>query len=387
MKSIFHTLLITYIFFSNSACAMELDTLNIKADEENQIQITQLPPKEIIVHIIGYCRPKEKNALMKVCKDFNTWLQDRILIIQANPSTVSFDDKIKGMFCDSKNLLIWTKSLQPSDINRKNILGMTPFHVASNNEAATQWLIQNGANKNEIEPSISPLHEAVYKGDIESVRVLLKRFNLNLNLANEITPLYIAVNEDYTDIVQLLLTADADANRKNGYRETPLHRAVFKGNTDIVRLLLGVNGINLNQVDIFGYTPLIIAVRKSCTDIIQLLINAKANVNQTDNYGWTPLIEASLHGNTDIIQLLLQSGADVNQADNNGCSPLIIASSHGRTEAVLLLLQSSANVNQSITVDDCYFKKGDTALQIAQEFGRTQIVDLIEEHMRHAKKV
>jgi ankyrin repeat protein len=378
MKNIVYTLLIiTGLFFSGSGYAMKHTVLSTNTNTENQIHTIQLLPKEISVHIIGYCQPTQKNTLMKVCKDFYAWLQDRILIVQANPSTVSFYDKIKGMFCDSRNLLIWTQSLNPYDIkiNRKNILGMTPFHVASNDDAAMRWLTENGKNQNELKPEIFPLHEAVYKGDTESVQALLTTvlgIDPNLALANKATPLIIAANGGYTDIVLLLINAGADVNKANHIGYAPLYVASSSGHTKVVQLLLGVNGIDVKQENNWGLTPLRVASSSGHTEVVQLLLQAGADVNQASKDGRTPLLAASANNHAKVVQLLLTADKiKINQADKDGDTPLCDASCNGHNEIVQLLLAADGiDVNQ-VNNDKC------TPLYFASKYDHIKVVQLL----------
>ena len=52
------------------------------------------------------------------------------------------------------------------------------------------------------------------------------------------TPLHWAVNEGHIDVVEFLLTSNADVNAKNALGATPLHLAAFKGNKGLARLLM-----------------------------------------------------------------------------------------------------------------------------------------------------
>jgi len=498
MKNILHTsLIITGIFFSSAIGAMEPDALNIKADEENQIQIIQLLPKEIIVHIIGYCKPKAKNALMKVCKVFHTWLQDRILIVQANPSTVSMMDKIEALveYARDGNVKMTEFLLKNGvEANSQNLLGIMPLHNA--HDDVKQLLIKHGAKATILKPHIPTLHEAVYNNDKETVKRLVElKVNPNDCLTNGAIPLCLASFKGYTEIVKLLLNADNIEVNETDYinKWTPLMAATFNDQIDIVKLLLEVDGIEVNKGTRNGFTPLYAASCKGHIELVKLLLKVDViDVNKADNYGWTPLMTAtfndqiniiklllevddievnkaiydnritplyyaSSNSNTEIVKLLLNAGANVNQASDEGVTSLCIASDQGHTEVVKLLLKANnikvnkannnnatpllaaafkgyvdivqslinaqadvnladtygwtplcaasyngnstimsllldngANIHDALTADspiDPMIKKGDTVLQIAQKKGHTDIVALIEEHMRHEKKV
>ena len=366
-KNIINTLLIiTCVFFSCSMHSMELDTFNTNTNTENKIQ--KIPwllhlPKEIVIHIAGYCQQREKAQLMEVSQSFYAGLQDKESVLLANPATVTLSLKIKKVFeyarsGDAKKLSIWLSFLKAKEVNQANTDRWTPLYIASR------------------------------YGHTEVVRLLLTKDGIKVNKADDIrqTPLYMASEHGHTDIVRLLIDSSALVNQANMATDTPLHTAVRFGCTDIVRLLIGYSA-DVNKADAFGHTPLITASRNGKTEIIQLLINAHADVDKTTNGKQTPLLFASSNGCVDIVRLLLKTDADVNKADRDGVTALHSASREGNTEIVQLLLQSGANVNQSITGGDRYFKKGDTALQVAQQNGHTQIVALIEEYLRRKEKL
>lgn len=91
MQKTFYTLFfVTFIWLNSALYGMESPT------QINQLQLTQMLPEELVAQIAGYCRPYEKNIVMKLCKNFYIYLRNRELIVQANPATVSLFDKEKA---------------------------------------------------------------------------------------------------------------------------------------------------------------------------------------------------------------------------------------------------------------------------------------------------
>ena len=311
-----------------------------------------LPP-EIIARIAGFCWSKEKNLLMRLCKDFCVCLKDRQLILRANLRTVGFTDKVEALIEYAREGdLNMTKFLLKNGVkaNCYNILGIKPFHDAHND--VMPLLIEYGANENEPKPELYPLHEAAYKGDKEMVEMLLAlKADPNRALAIGATPLIIASQKGRTEIVKILLTADGIEVNKALHDITPLYIASQKGYTKIVKLLLKVAGIEVNKAF----------------------------------YDITPLYIASQNGHTEIVKLLLKvAGIEVNKAGRNGWRPLSIASYYGNTEIVKLLLDHKANIHAVVTVDSpkALIKAGDTALDIARKKGHVHVVELLEAKLR-----
>ncbi len=95
----------------------------------------------------------------------------------------------------------------------------------------------------------------------------------------------------------------ADVNIKNGDGKTPLHIAVEKNYEDIVRLLLQKNA-DLNTKDNNGNTPLHIAVKNGNYFVVKELLRAGADKNIKNNEGKTALDIAKELGDDEIIDLL-----------------------------------------------------------------------------------
>ena len=106
------------------------------------------------------------------------------------------------------------------------------------------------------ESGLTPLYRAVKRGDIETVTILADICPEYLNTESESvisisgfrlrdrlgTPLMLAVKEQSTEIVRILVNAGADPNksaRSSGL--SPLDIAIEKGYTEIVRILTGTS--------------------------------------------------------------------------------------------------------------------------------------------------
>jgi len=114
--------------------------------------------------------------------------------------------------------------------------------------------------------------------------------NPNIQDVDGSTPLHVATQYGYPDVVELLLEYGADPNARIKYGDTPLHYAVKEislGNFDVVRLLL----------------------------------EHGADLNARDDRGWTPLHEAAFHCNYGAAGILIDHGADPTIKDNEGRTP------------------------------------------------------------------
>ena len=151
------------------------------------------------------------------------------------------------------------------------------------------------------------IHEAVKRGDLAKVQVLLKE-NPALAVSEDETgwtPLHLAAQKGFNDIAALLLANHAEPNAKSKRGDTPLHWAAGNGHKETVALLLA-NHADVNAQDNGGWTPLHMAARSGSKEVVQLLLAHKAKVDLKDQDGLTPLKRALLQGQQGMVKLLRQ---------------------------------------------------------------------------------
>ena len=156
----------------------------------------------------------------------------------------------------------------------------------------------------------------IFVPDLETVRAIVEHAGSEqLQEPWGSLALYLAVNREDPDIVELLLNHGAYPNGKVDEGDTPLHSAI----------------------PVNSYRP-------PDTGVIQLLLEKGADVNAKNDSGNTPLHKAMELPYLDIVQLLLEWGADASALDDDGNTPLHKAVRHGREDATRQL--------------SCYWGKG-----------------------------
>ncbi len=214
-----------------------------------------------------------------------------------------------------------------------------------------------------------------WNGNHDGVADLLIWRGADVNIPDEAgqTPLFHAVRENITWIVQLLLDKGADVNvtdkaGRNALRGN-LQDQSSKAHLDIVSLLqqhgakpdngsalfeaVGRNdaarvtallqadpGIVNARNDSMG-TPLDEAVQNHNAKLAALLIAHGADVNARMDLGYTPLHSAAA---VDMAALLLQNKANLEATNDAGATPLHWAVRSGRADLVAFLLNQGANV-------------------------------------------
>jgi ankyrin repeat protein len=211
----------------------------------------------------------------------------------------------------------------------------------------------------------TPLHEAVYAGDAQRVRELLKA-GADARAANLFgaTPMQLAAARGDAAILHLLLDAGVDADSPNAEGQTALMAVARTGNLEAARLLLK-HGANLHARESWGgQTALMWAAAQSQPAMVRLLLKAGAKVDERstvrdwqrrvtaegrpkDMYrgGLTPLLFAAREGCIDCMKELLAKGADINLPDPDGATALVVALLNRNWDAARFLIEAGADVN------------------------------------------
>lgn len=222
----------------------------------------------------------------------------------------------------------------------------------------------------------TPLHCAVVSVHPKRKQIVetLIRKGASLNKKNKdfLTPLHMAADRSYFEIIDLLLKNGADVNALDGLGQTALHRCARDDNDQTCRLLLGSYNIDPTIISLQGYTAAqlasesVLKILKNPPDTVdlevQLLEASKTgdldtvqrivlsnphtvNCRDLDGRHSTPLHFASGYNRIAIVEFLLENGAEVHASDKGGLVPLHNACSYGHYEVTELLIKHGADVN------------------------------------------
>ena len=271
--------------------------------------------------------------------------------------------------------------------------GILHMAVLSDSEATVRLLLQGGANVNEPTKSeengdITPLYLAVDNNKFKISKTLLEMgAEPNFMLKDGFIVLHTAAELGYTDIVELLIKHKSDTDKEATFGElsrvTPLHLAVMNQHIDIVKLLAKA-GSNLNASKTYcgkgGFTPLYIAIKNNSLEMVKVLLECKCDVNAYRDDGWTALHAAAEQGYTDIVNELIAAGVNVSVTasfdENERVVPLHQAAQEGHADIVRLLVKAGASVNAGkLWRND----SGVTSLHLAAEAGHVETTRVLLE--------
>ena len=160
----------------------------------------------------------------------------------------------------------------------------------------------------------------------------------------------VAVSNNHTEIVQLLLDAGVDRFIQNNLNFTALIEAVSEeGGLETAAILIDAGvAVNAQGVEGNGDTALIRAVKGKNLDAVRMLLDANADPNLQNRKGNTALIVAADQFDAptvELVGLLLDAGADPNLQNEEGTTALMRAAHHGYIDVVRMLLDAGANPN------------------------------------------
>ncbi|XP_046398840.1 uncharacterized protein LOC124165454 isoform X2 [Ischnura elegans] len=215
--------------------------------------------------------------------------------------------------------------------------------------------------------SVTKLHKAAWQGNLEKVKAVMKKGDIDIPDKLNRTALHLAAACGHNNVVHYLLVNNARTDIRDNEGKIPLLKAVECGQKECTLSILE-RSEDHHSVDFEGNSALHIAVKNCYYEICVLLLKKGANFEMPNKEGDTPLHLATGVEQVDIVELLLRYGSDVNVASGD-MTPLMIAARLGNAELVKLFLEYGADV----TMKDC---NGWTAEEHAQMMSNQNVMDI-----------
>jgi hypothetical protein len=164
---------------------------------------------------------------------------------------------------------------------------------------------------------------------------------VNAHFADGHTCLTTAASRKQLELAQRLLDAGADVDVPTLERKlTPLHIAAEQAFPEMVTLLLKA-GASPQARSKSGSTPFYRAARGGSVRALHQLHAAGSEVDARTWDEWTPLMEAVEHGNDEAVGLLLGWGADPTRESTYGTTPLGLALDLPQAEGLMPVIEAA----------------------------------------------
>jgi uncharacterized protein len=194
----------------------------------------------------------------------------------------------------------------------------------------------------------SGLHAAAAKGDIAAIEGAVRNgAALDATDPQQRTPLHVAIYTGQHEAVRALLRLGADPNRLEFGRYDIVTIAAVANDLAALKIALDGGGNPRAITSIYDGTALIAAAHLGHAEVVRMLIAAGAPLDHVNNLGWTALMESIVLGDggkahTDTLEALVKAGANIDIPDRDGVTPLSHARRRGFTAMTDILERAGA---------------------------------------------
>ena len=237
---------------------------------------------------------------------------------------------IQAILNDSLENLGEYLEIPPENIEKARIIELIEaikenrksYQISGQILKATGFLIENQLD--ELKRLVQDFPDLVFENDEDGISLLFKAVQENNEAAVEFllnqgadvhavediqgsTPLLMAVNLGHAPITRLLLHAGADPEIKGVFGQTPLIRSVIEGHHDLLALLLEY-GVITDRRDDSGNSALMHAIEDNQIEMAKSLIFAGADTSLKNSSGMTLLQIAQSMNHLELVHFLQQTG-------------------------------------------------------------------------------
>ncbi|UJR27150.1 hypothetical protein I4U23_008449 [Adineta vaga] len=276
-----------------------------------------------------------------------------------------------------------------ADINIRDDFASTPLHHASerDNVLCAEILLSANANIEAADrQGMHPLHGASFYGSVDTACLLIQHgadilaadqtgsipfAHACRNSHYRILEKFFSVFDQHENLDEVVKAIDTENN-------TLLHLAVASANVQIVDLLLSKNAEpSAKRSD--GQTAIHLCAKNDSLEILAKLVDAGGDINDTDDKGETILHKAATQNKENVLKYALskQINTDIIQKKNSGgATALLLAATFGHATCVELLLEAGADMFNDRD------KRERSAVYLASASNHVQTLEILLQYAR-----
>ncbi len=259
-------------------------------------------------------------------------------------------DIVELLLVNGADLNLRMKTGKPSTLNGKTALDVAemagptlkPKQKAAKPKIAALLRENGGKTGEEINNLINSTLTAAKNGNLEDLKRGIAA-GVDVNVMDELqrTPLFFAAESGFPEVVNFLLSKNADINTQSLYK---IGWDAYREEFDSLRAQLDPKSQGSKKTyGTLDDSPLLIAAKNGHAEIVEILLSRGADLGIEDRLGLTVLHGAVSKGQKHIVGLLISNGLDVNGRTKNGRNPLHVVGSN--KEIAELLIEKRADVN------------------------------------------
>lgn len=209
-----------------------------------------------------------------------------------------------------KQVNLVEEALKINHVNTKNDHGLTALHVAINQDALDiiKLLMNKNANPNiSCNQSYTPFHIAASKGNIEALKLMYKKSELEFVTREGATALLLAARSNSLEAVNFLVAKGCSCKALDAKGNGLLHYAAGSSTPKILSELLTKDPDSISILNNHKATLLHAAAEQGKWETCQILISKGLDPTECDDMGNTIMHYAAEFGNEEVLEKLLSS--------------------------------------------------------------------------------
>ncbi|KAK1410045.1 hypothetical protein QVD17_36586 [Tagetes erecta] len=240
-----------------------------------------------------------------------------------------------------------------ADLGLVNALGQSARSIAESNKWSSGFqqtvlnVIKDGMIPVSNNKSIfSPLIFVAFSGDIQALKAIVTRENINLNEqdSNGLSAVMVTAMQGNVDAFKVLVYSGADVKLTNKNGESAISLSKTKDNADMFEKVMLKFTLEKGNKSSQGFYPLHYASRHGDIQAVKLLTTRGYDINALNGDGYTPLMLAAIEGNAQMCKLLITCGSLCDVSNSKGETALTLARKHTMKHAECVILDELARV-------------------------------------------